>query len=298
MDAVVPDPAVPDPIAPNPAGPRRAAVLGHPIEHSLSPVLHQAAYRELGLDWAYTACDVTAADLAVFISSRGPEWIGLSLTMPLKEAVLGLLTDVEPRAAAVNAVNTVVFDGSSRRGFNTDITGLQGILVDAGIGDASTAAVAGAGATARSAVAALAACGVSSCAVLARRPEAVSDLADLGAALGIQAAPGAWPVTAEALAADVVVSTVPADAAAGWPVPDRPGLLVDVLYHPWPTPLARAWEAAGGTVVGGLELLVRQAVEQVVLMTGRRPDIDAMRRVGAAALAARSERGVIAQEEQ
>lgn len=282
----------------NPAGPRRAAVLGHPIDHSLSPVLHRAAYRELGLDWTYTACDVTSDGLADFVGSLGPEWIGLSLTMPLKETVLGLLTDVEPRAAAVSAVNTVVIDGASRRGFNTDITGLQGILVGLGIGDTSTAAVVGAGATARSAVAALAACGVPGCAVLARRPEAASGLVGLGASLGIQASPGTWPVTAEALAADVVVSTVPAEVAENLPIPDRPRLLVDVLYHPWPTPLAGAWEAAGGTVVGGLELLVRQAVEQVVLMTGRRPDIDAMRRAGAAALAARASSEVIAQEEQ
>jgi shikimate dehydrogenase len=303
MDAAVPDPitpnpAVPDPITTHVAGPRRAAVLGHPIEHSLSPVLHRAAYRELGLDWTYTACDITSADLAEFVGGLGPEWAGLSLTMPLKETVLGLLTDVEPRAAAVSAVNTVVLDGASRRGFNTDITGLEGILVGAGIGDSSTAALVGAGATARSALAALAACGVPGCAVLARRPDAVSVLVALAAELGIQAAPGAWPATAEALAADVVITTVPADVATGWPVPDRPGLLVDVLYHPWPTPFARAWEAAGGTVVGGLELLVRQAVEQVVLMTGRRPDIDAMRRAGAAALAARASSEVIAQEEQ
>lgn len=285
---------------------RRAAVLGHPIEHSLSPVLHQAAYRQLGLDWTYTACDVTAADLADFVSSLGPEWAGLSLTMPLKETVLDLLTEVEPQAAAARAVNTVLLDGSSRRGFNTDITGLEGILADAGIGSTHTAAVVGAGATARSAVAALAARGVRHVAVLARRPEAAADLSELAAALEIPADPGTWPVSADALTADVVLSTVPADVAAGWQVPGRPGLLVDVLYHPWPTPLARAWATAGGAVVGGLDLLVRQAVEQVVLMTGRRPDIEAMRQVGEAALAARAEqraghqtgRGVIAQEEQ
>lgn len=279
-------------------GRRRAAVLGHPIEHSLSPVLHQAAYRELGLDWAYAAFDVTSGGLADFVSSLGPEWVGLSLTMPLKETVLDLLTDVEPKAAAVRAVNTVLLDGSTRRGFNTDITGLEGILGDAGIGAAHSATVVGAGATARSAVAALSARRVKHVAVLARRPGAVADLLELAGALDVQAHPGTWPVTADALTADVVVTTVPADVAAGWPVPDRPGLLVDVLYHPWPTPLARAWVAAGGTVVGGLDLLVRQAVEQVVLMTGRRPDIEAMRQVGEAALAARSDQEVIAQEEQ
>jgi shikimate dehydrogenase len=195
-------------------------------------------------------------------------------------------------------VNTVLLAGSSRRGFNTDITGIEGILTDAGIGATHTATVVGAGATARSAVAALAARGVAQVQVLARRPPAVAELMDLAARLGVLGVAGSWPVTAEALATDVVVSTVPAAVAAGWPVPERPGLLVDVLYHPWPTPQARVWDAAGGAVVGGLELLVRQAVEQVELMTGRRPDIAALRQVGAAALAARSEREVTAQEEQ
>lgn len=276
----------------------RAAVLGHPIEHSLSPVLHEAAYRELGLDWTYSAFDVTADELADFVGSLGPEWVGLSLTMPLKEAVLGLLTDVDPRATTVRAVNTVLLQGSTRRGFNTDITGLEGILTDAEVGASHSATVVGAGATARSAVAALAARGVPRLEVFARRVEAVGGLLDLAAELGVRADPGGWPVPAKALTADVVVSTVPAEVAAGWPVPHRPGLLVDVLYHPWPTPQARGWEAGGGVVVGGLDLLVRQAVEQVVLMTGRRPDIAALRQVGATALAARSEREVIAQEEQ
>ncbi|MCZ3388568.1 MAG: shikimate dehydrogenase [Actinomycetia bacterium] len=265
---------------------RRAGVLGHPIQHSLSPVLHRAAYDALGMDWDYSAIDVTADGLAVFLDSLDPEWVGLSLTMPLKEAVIDLLTEVEPRAATVRAVNTVILDGSGRKGFNTDITGLQSILSDALIGPSSTATVVGAGATARSSVAALAAVGVPRVVLLARRSEAVAELAALADVLEICGEPGAWPPSLDALGADVVVSTAPADAAAGFPVPTRPGLLVDVLYHPWPTPLAAAWKESGGRVVGGLELLVRQAVAQVTLMTGRTPPVGVLRSAGSAALSA------------
>ena len=267
---------------------RRAAVLGHPIDHSLSPVLHRAAYGELGLDWDYSAIDVTSDGLAGFLESLGPEWVGLSPTMPLKETVIELLTDIEPAAAAVRAVNTVLLDGAGRAGFNTDITGLQAIFSDAQIGPHSVATVIGAGATARSAVAALAAVGVARTTVLARRPEPAAELGVLANGLGMAAEVGSWPPTAEALAGDIVVSTVPADVAAAFATPARHGLLVDVLYHPWPTPLAAAWEGAGGRVVGGLELLVRQAVEQVTLITGRRPSIDRLRAVGSAALNGRS----------
>ncbi len=285
---------------------RRAAVLGHPIDHSLSPVLHRAAYDELGLDWKYTAVDVTAEELPGYLASLGPEWVGLSLTMPLKEAALELLTEVDPQAAKVRAVNTVLLDGPNRAGLNTDITGLQAIFADAQVGGASTVTIVGAGATARSAVAALAEVGVAKVVVIARRPEAVTELGALAKDLGLASDGGTWPPTAEALGGDVVVSTVPAGVAATIPTPASPGLLVDVLYHPWPTPLAAAWEAAGGRVVGGLELLVRQAVEQVALMTGRRPSIACLRTAGLAALAERgmpgpsasAGSGEIAQEDQ
>jgi len=268
----------------------RAAVLGHPIAHSLSPALHAAAYRDLGLDllgWQYTAVDMTASALPDFIDSLGAEWVGLSLTMPLKESVLPLLDEVEPDAAAVRAVNTVVFDGATRRGYNTDITGLVDIVSEAGV-TGGTATVLGAGATARSTAAALARCGVRQVVSVARRREAAQEIVHLAAAFEMTAVVGGWPATDRDLSSDVVINTVPADAVLSVAPPAAPGLLIDVLYDPWPTPLAAVWDKAGGRVVGGLDLLVRQAVEQVVLMTGRRPDMDAMRTVGLAALDARA----------
>ena len=118
----------------------------------------------------------------------------------------------------------------------------------------------------------------------ARSKEAASELADLGARLGVEATVGEWPIVPHSLAKDVVINTVPAEAASPIGAPPRPGLLIDVLYHPWPTPLAAAWSAAGGPVVGGLELLVGQAVDQVELMTGSRPDPETLRAAGSAAL--------------
>lgn len=282
---------------------RRAAVLGHPIAHSLSPVLHRRAYDELGLDWDYQALDVTADQLPALLDSLDAAWVGLSLTMPLKEAVLPLLHEVQPLAAAAASVNTVLLSDGRRRGFNTDVTGLRGILRETGTVREGRALVVGAGATARSAVAALLAEGTDVVAVSARRPDAVQELCARQSALASALSdvvgpstvlPEPWPPQVDSW--DVVVSTVPAHAAEALAAaPIKPsGVLVDVIYEPWPTPLAVAWGAAGRPVVGGLELLVRQAVEQVVLMTGRRPTVGLMRAAGESALRARR----FAQEEQ
>jgi shikimate dehydrogenase len=272
----------------------RAAVLGHPIAHSLSPVLHRAAYAELGLDWSYEALDVEPTGLAAVVAAVGTHWSGLSLTMPLKEAVLDLLDAVEPRAAEVRAVNTVVPEGEGCAGYNTDITGLVGIFTDLALPRSARAAVIGAGATARSTVAALAEAGIADVRVLARRPDAVSELVGLASVCGVPGSGGQWPPEASDLARDLVISTVPASATGSWTLPNGLGVLIDVLYDPWPTPLAARWLEGGGAVIGGLELLARQAVEQVVLMTGHRPSLSTLRAAGEAALASRS----IAQAEQ
>lgn len=269
---------------------RRAAVLGHPIAHSLSPVLHRAAYRALGLDWEYDARDVTPDALPAFLQALDDTWVGLSLTMPLKETVLPLLTSVAADAALVRAVNTVVLgDGGSRHGANTDIAGLGQVLAEAGAPVGTAVTVLGGGATARSTLAAVAARGAGVVTAGVRRPEAGAELAELGRALGVELRAVPLDSLGAALAAPLVVSAVPAgvtDRLVGL-VPRAGGVLVDVVYDPWPTPLAAAWSTAGGTVVGGLELLVHQAVEQVRLMTGRQVAAGLLRRAGAEALAAR-----------
>ena len=274
----------------------RAAVLGSPVAHSLSPVLHRAAYAHLGLRWRYDAIECEATQLAAFVASLSAEWAGLSLTMPLKTAVLPLADSVDDAAAAAGAANTLVLRDGRRDAANTDVPGMVAALAEHGVGpgSAGTVALLGAGATARSAVVSLARAGWTAVDVAARRPEAAGDLVGTGDAVGAEVRVGRWPEAAELLAYDLVVSAVPAgaaDALAG-AVPTGPGVLFDVLYDPWPTPLAAAWSAAGGHVVGGLELLVQQAAEQVRLLTGTDASaadlVAVMRPAGLAALAARS----------
>ncbi|MCC3776281.1 shikimate dehydrogenase [Streptomyces sp. UNOB3_S3] len=271
----------------------RAAVLGSPIAHSLSPVLHRAAYAELGLgEWTYDRFEVDEAALPAFMAGLGPGWAGLSLTMPLKRAVIPLLDDVSATARSVEAVNTVVLTDDGRRlGDNTDIPGIAAALRERGVEKAGSAAILGAGATASSALAALARICTGEVTVYVRSAERAAEMREWGERLGVPVRTADWSRAAEALAAPLVVATTPAgatDALAG-AVPERPGTLFDVLYEPWPTPLAAAWAGRGGTVLGGLDLLVHQAVLQVELMTGRAPaPLAAMRAAGEAALAART----------
>ena len=258
-------------------GARRAGVLGAPISHSLSPALHRAAYAGLGLDWTYDAYEVDEQSLPSFLASLDGSWAGLSLTMPLKERALDLVSDVDPVAAAVRSVNTLLPSAAGWRGVNTDIDGIVRSLADAGLVAPRTGMVLGAGATARSAIAALARLGVVEVVVRARRPEAAADAAELATVLGMAAQVGTLePDAAAVQTVDVVVSTLPGDAAAPWAaaVDSTPAALLDASYHPWPTPLASAWPNA--LVASGRDMLLWQAVEQVRLMTGQDPDPEAM----------------------
>lgn len=271
---------------------RRAAVLGSPIAHSLSPVLHRAAYAELGLgEWTYDRFEVDEAALPGFLGGLDGSWAGLSLTMPLKRAVIPLLDEVSDTAASVEAVNTVVFTEDGRcLGDNTDIPGIAAALRERGVTEVGSAAVLGAGATASSALAALAGICTGEVTVYVRSEARAAEMREWGERLGVAVRTADWSRAAEALTAPLVIATTPAgaaDALAG-AVPERPGALFDVLYEPWPTPLAAAWSARGGAVLGGLDLLVHQAVLQVERMTGcPRAPLAAMRAAGEAALAAR-----------
>ncbi|MCN9240781.1 shikimate dehydrogenase [Streptomyces sp. RY43-2] len=275
-----------------PSGTRRAAVLGSPIAHSLSPVLHRAAYAELGLsDWSYDRFDVDEEHLPGFFARLGPEWAGLSLTMPLKRAVIPLLDSISDAAASVEAVNTVLFTEDGRRiGDNTDIPGMVAALRERGVEQVESAAILGAGATASSALAALARICTGEVVAYVRSAARAAEMRQWGERLGVDVRTADWADADQALRAPLVVATTPAgttDALAA-AVPERPATLFDVLYDPWPTALAARWSAYGGAVVGGLDLLVHQAVLQVERMTGRSPaPLDAMRRAGEHALAAR-----------
>jgi shikimate dehydrogenase len=250
----------------------RAAVLGRPVGHSLSPLLHRAAYTALGLGWTYDAVEVDELGLAGFLDGLGAEWAGLSLTMPLKTAVLPLLDTCSDLATAVGAANTVVLDDRGRHGHNTDVAGIVLALREAGVSTVQRPVVLGGGATARSALAALAELGATDPVLVVRsHPTATLAAADR---LGLR--PSVVALQPRVLAGcDLVISTLPpgaADAVAD-AVTDVPFLL-DVVYEPWPTALARACR---GVVVGGDQMLLHQAAAQVELMTGRPAPLEAMR---------------------
>ena len=271
---------------------RRAAVLGKPIAHSLSPVLHRAAYEELGLTgWSYDRFELDEAALPGFVGQLGPEWAGLSVTMPLKRAVIPLLDEISETAASVEAVNTVVFTEDGRRlGDNTDIPGMVAALRERGIEQVESAAILGAGATASSALAALARICTGQVVAYVRSEARAAEMRQWGERLDVDVRTADWADAAEALDAPLVIATTPAGAtdALAHAVPERPAALFDVLYDPWPTELAARWSMIGGAVVSGLDLLVHQAVLQVEQMTGLRPaPVEAMRKAGEHASAAR-----------
>lgn len=272
---------------------RRAAVLGSPIAHSLSPVLHRAAYQRLGLTgWEYQAFEVGETGLAGFLADLGPEWAGLSLTMPLKRVAAELAGVVEPVAAAVDAVNTLVRVDGGWSGANTDVPGLVNALAERGVPRVESATILGGGATAASALAAVTEVCTGPVTAYVRTPARADQLRATADRLGhgdrLRVEP--WELAAAGLGAGLVVATTPkgaADALADQ-VPDQPGALFDVVYDPWPTPLARAWQTGCGAVLGGLDLLVHQAVLQVELMTGLPGPLAEMRAAGQRALAGRS----------
>jgi shikimate dehydrogenase len=266
---------------------RHAAVLGRPVGHSLSPVLHSAAYGELGLDdWAYTAIDCGAEELAGKLAGFGPDWAGLSLTMPLKRVALELADDVDDLAAAVGAANTLVL-GSRRKAHNTDVAGMAAALREAGATAPGSAVVLGAGGTAQAALAALTTLGIREPVVLVRNPDRAGPLRETAARLGLEldlraGLPGPIPD------ADLVISTLPAGAADELTPPGT--VVLDVIYAPWPTRFAATAAERGATVVGGLAVLLHQAAAQVELMTGRTAPVEVMRAALAAAIQARTEK--------
>jgi len=271
-----------------PAG--RAAVLGSPIAHSLSPILHRAAYRELGLtDWIYSAIECDELRLPSLLDSLGPDWAGLSLTMPLKRAVLPLLDHVEPLVTQVGAANTVVFAAGKRRGFNTDVGGIVTALREAGVTTGGNVLVLGSGATACSALAALDAIGGVAVCVAVRALARAKPLLAVADRLGMQVTLTEFGSALASRPWQLLISTIPAAGAEPVAAQLRNGTLAagavfDVVYDPWPTPLAAAADAAGSTVISGFDMLVHQAADQVELMTGRPAPVSAMRAAGLAEL--------------
>jgi shikimate dehydrogenase len=246
---------------------RRLAVLGSPIGHSRSPELHRAAYSALGLDWSYEAVDVTEDALPGFIAGLGQEWRGLSLTMPLKKAVLPLLSETDRIAEQTGGANTVLLDGEDVRGFNTDVAGIVHALRAAGLEQARYVHILGGGATAASALVAAAELGAERVDVHVRDLARGTWIESLGNDLGLRIRIRPFSQADRSLdVPELVISTVPGGALTEALYTDstrRRSLLFDVAYEPWPTPLAAQWESVGGRTVSGLAMLVHQALLQV-----------------------------------
>jgi shikimate dehydrogenase len=267
---------------------RRAAVLGSPVAHSLSPVLHGAAYEALGLTgWSYGRIECAEGDLAALADGLGPEWAGLSLTMPLKRVALDVADTVSELAVAVGAANTLVFSPAGRFADNTDVAGMVDALREAGVTRVGAAVVLGAGGTAQAALASLAELGERNPTVVVRDPARARPLLETAERLDIDVSLRRWDDGDPLAGADVVVSTVPRGAADALELSGggTGGVLFDVVYAPWPTPLAARAAGAGYRVVSGLDLLLHQAGHQVRLMTGVPAPLAAMRAALAGAVA-------------
>jgi shikimate dehydrogenase len=267
---------------------RRAGVVGSPISHTLSPPLHRAAYQALGLtSWVFEVAEVGAGGLRGYVAQLPPEWVGLAVTMPLKEEALDLATQAGPAARLAGAANTLVRRGEGWYADNTDVHGLTRALTDAGLTDAARATVLGGGATARSAVVALHGLGVRELTFLVRtqlRPQTADLVRRLGADHRVLPLSDT-PVLLDTRTTDVVVSTLPASVEHhDVVVPDgaTAPVVLDVVYAPWPSRFAVAvHQASSGRVpvVRGTQMLLHQAVRQVELMTGHNGPVSAMRAV-------------------
>ncbi|ACV79624.1 shikimate dehydrogenase [Nakamurella multipartita] len=259
----------------------RAAVVGSPVTHSLSPALHRAGYAAAGLtQWQYEPIECDAQALPDLVRSRGPEWAGFSVTMPGKSAAAAVADECSPRVQALGVANTLVRRDGGWFADNTDVDGLVGALRAAGAPPIRSALVLGGGGTAAAVLAALSELGTATVAIAGRRPSSTAGAVEVAATLGIPLRVIGWDtdVVAEAAAGvDLVVSTVPAGgadhlASALRAVP----VLFDVIYHPWPTPLA-AGGVPGRITVTGLDMLLHQAFRQFELITGVPAPVHAMR---------------------
>lgn len=268
----------------------KAAVIGSPVAHSLSPVLHNAAYSALGLSsWTYSRIECVAAEVPDLVAGLGPEWVGLSCTMPNKHAALAVASSVTDRAAAVGAANTLVRRDSGWHADCTDVDGVVGALRSVGFSGGGRGVLLGAGGTALAALAGFAELGVRDVSLVVREPSRAADAVACASRVGVSVSVVRFAdvdLGPLAAASDVLVSTVPSDAVAplAAQVAAAPFVL-DVIYHPWPTPVAVAVGKTGSKLATGLDMLLHQAFGQVEQFTGRPAPREVMRAALNAALA-------------
>ncbi|MGA1811005.1 shikimate dehydrogenase [Frondihabitans sp. 4ASC-45] len=256
---------------------RRLAVLGSPIEHSLSPLLQSTAFARLGLDMDYGRAEVASGELEAFVGGLDESWLGLSLTMPLKREVIPLLDDASPLVQALGVANTVVLKHDQVRatlaGFNTDVDGITRAVGRATSARHESCTILGGGATALSALAAAAELGASRITLRLRDTSKADDARELAERLDLDLTVEPLTVDDAVRTLDFVISTLPGDVDKPRIAPaSAESVLLDVAYDPWPSPLATSWQAAGAIAVSGLDMLVEQAIGQVRLFSGLRQD--------------------------
>ena len=270
----------------------RSALIGDPAEHSLSPAIHRSGYAALGLDWRYDAITVHPEDLESFVSGCIAErtWVGLSVTAPHKEALMAF-GEPDQVTRLVGAGNTIVFHDRSTENpptiHNTDVPGFVRAWRSHSKKPVKTAAVVGNGATARSLVVALAGLGVSELVLVARNPARTDKIMELADTLSVTAKVQSLETPLPPVG--LVASTIPAPATSTWAEQWAVAAetVFDVVYDPWPTPLADAAARSGRMALNGLDLLAGQAVDQFFLLTGGRITFEDARRAAGRELRSR-----------
>jgi shikimate dehydrogenase len=266
---------------------RTVGIIGWPVDHSLSPAIHNAAFADMGMDWLYVPLPVEPGRLPSAVEGlRSLGFAGANVTMPHKTATAALMDTLSGDARSVNAVNTIVVEGPVLAGHNTDIGGFERFLrLDAGFDpDGRSALVFGAGGASRACALALARAGLRRLVVAARDPDRGAELVAIVDGLGVTTSIVPFPATGDE-SFDLVVNATPLGAGGeALPIPPvGPGcVVVDLLYEPAMTPLLATARAAGAMAFGGLGLLLHQAALSFELWTGQQPPVELM---SAAALA-------------
>jgi shikimate dehydrogenase len=256
-----------------------AAIVGHPVTHSQSPQMHNAAYADLKLDWQYLRQDVPPGGLANFISSHRNNFQGLSVTMPLKVEAVAVADVVTPLAKLLNSANTLLITDTAITAGNTDVIGIRDAIRSNIKKDFLSCTIIGTGATARSALAAALSLKIKEISVVGRSVENLELFGNLSNSLGVKVTTRLFNELVVTMDSDLVINTVPKGVMDEYAmlIPSRPRVLLEVNYAPWPSPLAREWLLRNGRVVSGLEMLLYQGVKQFEIFTNRKAPIKVMR---------------------
>ena len=251
----------------------KLAVAGSPISHSLSPLLHSTAYEILNVPADFTSNEVTDLEFGDFyFQAKNSGYRGLALTMPLKEIAIGFVDRVDPIAKQISSINTIIFESTGSIGLSTDLMAFKSLLKPY---FGKKIAVLGAGGTARAALGALRGTNTQ-VSILTRSMNRHDQLHAAGADLDLEFLD--WHTFAQVQDRDLIISTTPAGATDGLSVISTKADFFEVIYHPWPTELAKRYQNLGKQVIGGLTLLVEQAIFQIQYFSGVKFDVEQMRK--------------------